>query len=231
MSAAQGRSLFVAGTDTGVGKTWVATRLLRDAVRAGHRAAGMKPVAAGAAATPHGLRNEDALALLAAGNVPMPYSRCNPCCLARATSPHLAAREASITINLDAIEAEYRLIVPESDVIIVEGAGGWLAPIGESPASGAGAGAGAGAGGGATTMADVAVRLGLPVLLVVGLRLGALNHALLTAEAIARSGLPLAGWVGNSPEPRLPGTPGFADVAGYLHYLTSHLPAPRIDLL
>jgi dethiobiotin synthetase len=200
------QSLFVAGTDTAVGKTFIATHLLRAWVAAGYRAAGMKPVAAGADATPEGLRNEDALALLAAGNVPMRYGRCNPVCLPRATSPHLAASEAGIDIHIDSILAEYRLIVPESDVIAVEGAGGWLAPINHAGA----------------TMADVARALDLPVLLVVGIRLGALNHALLTAEAIGRSGLNLAGWVAN------PMDPAFTDEAAYAGSLERLLSAPRV---
>jgi dethiobiotin synthetase len=202
------QSLFVAGTDTAVGKTWVATRLLRAWVAQGYRAAGMKPVAAGADLTPDGLRNEDALALLAAGNVPMRYGRCNPVCLPRATSPHLAAQEAGIDIDIDIIKQEYRFIVSESDVIVVEGAGGWLAPIRESGA----------------TMADVARALELPVLLVVGIRLGALSHALLTAEAIGRSGLRLAGWIAN------PVDLNFPDGAAYIECLEHRLPSPRLVL-
>lgn len=200
------QSLFVAGTDTAAGKTFIATRLLKAWVAAGYRAAGMKPVAAGADRTPDGLRNDDALALLAAGNVPMPYGRCNPVCLPRATSPHLAAREAGIDIKIGSIVENYRLIVPKSDLIAIEGAGGWLAPINQAGA----------------TMADVARALGLPVLLVVGIRLGALSHALLTAEAIGRSGLKFAGWVAN------PIDPSFADEAGYIETLERLLSAPRV---
>ncbi|MEY2853919.1 MAG: dethiobiotin synthase [Pseudomonadota bacterium] len=206
LSPALCQSLFVAGTDTAVGKTWVATRLLNAWVAAGYRAAGMKPVAAGADLTPDGLRNEDALALLAAGNVPMPYGRCNPVCLPRPTSPHLAAREAGIDIDIELIAREYRTIVSETDVILVEGAGGWFAPITETT----------------STMADIAQALGLPVLLVVGIRLGALSHALLTAEAIVHSGLPFAGWIANPIDPRFP------DGAAYVDCLERRLPAPRL---
>lgn len=200
------QSVFVAGTDTSVGKTFIATRLLKAWVAAGYRAAGMKPVAAGADRTPDGLRNDDALALLAAGNVPMPYVRCNPVCLQRPTSPHLAAREEGIDIDIDSIGLDFRLIVSETDLILIEGAGGWLTPINQAGA----------------TMADVARALDLPVLLVVGIRLGALNHALLTAEAIGRSGLKLAGWVAN------PIDPAFPDEAAYVETLERLLPAPRV---
>lgn len=203
------RSLFIAGTDTGVGKTWVATRMLAALTAAGHRAAGMKPVAAGADWTAHGLRNDDALDLAAAGNVRLPYEWTNPVCLPRATSPHLAAREAGTTIDLTAIQAAYAAISAQADVVIVEGAGGWLAPIADpSPAGGPGA-----------TMQDVAIGLQLPVVLVVGLRLGCLNHALLTAAAIRHSGLEFAGWIAN------PVDPAFADTDLYVDSLRSRMPA------
>src|SRR5690606_5485999 len=189
------RSLFVAGTDAGVGKTWVATRLLAALTAAGHRAAGMKPVAAGAEWTSHGLRNDDALDLAAAGNVRLPYEWTNPVCLQRATSPHLAAREADSVIDLAAIQSAYSSTRPQADTVIAEGAGGWLAPIADPPRAGETG----------PTMQDVAVVLGLPVVLVVGLRLGCLNHALLTAAAIRHSGLEFAGWIAN------PVDPAFAD--------------------
>lgn len=208
------RHLFVAGTDTGVGKTWVATRLLRAWVDAGYRAAGMKPVAAGAEATPEGLRNDDALALQAAGNVPLPYEVLNPVCLPRPTSPHLAAEAAGIEINIETIRANFRRIVSISDLVLVEGAGGWWAPIGDPPEPGQRG----------PTMEDVARTLDLPVLLVVGLRLGCLNHALLTAEAIRASGLPLAGWVAN------PIDPAFSDGLAYVASLRRRMPAPQVAL-
>lgn len=206
---ALGQSLFVAGTDTGVGKTFVATRLIQALAAAGHRVAGMKPVAAGADMTSHGLRNEDALDLNAAGNVRLPYELTNPVCLPRPTSPHLAARDAGALVQVDAIVRAYEAIRQRSDLVIVEGAGGWLAPIGE-PSSPATIG---------PTMEDVAIALRLPVILVVGIRLGCLSHALLTAEAIHRSGLKLAGWVAN------PVDPGFADTDLYVDSLRIRLRA------
>ena len=206
------RSLFIAGTDTGVGKTWVATRLLRAWARAGRRAAGMKPVAAGATRTGQGWRNEDALALQAAGNVELPYELLNPVCLPRAASPHLAARDASFYIDIDSIKADFDIIVSKTDVIAVEGAGGWYAPLRDGPPAEAGSG----------TMAELARLLDLPVLLVVGLRLGCLNHALLTAEAIARCGCKLAGWIANPIDSQ------FTDQAACIEWLEGALPASRL---
>jgi dethiobiotin synthetase len=205
------QSLFIAGTDTEVGKTTVATALLRALAGTGLRAAGMKPVAAGAAMTSHGWRNDDALDLAAAGNVPLDYAWLNPYCLPTPTAPHLAARDAGIGIEIHPIVAAFEQIQARSDVIIVEGAGGWLAPIGTDAARGT-----------PQSMQEVAVALGLPVVLVVGVRLGCLNHALLTAAAIERSGLPLAGWIAN------PIDPHFADAGRYVDELANHLVAPLL---
>lgn len=208
------QSLFIAGTDTGVGKTWVATRLIRELAAAGYRVAGMKPVAAGADAGPEGPRNEDALALMAASNVALPYECVNPCCLLSPTSPHLAARREGKRIDLDEIKESFSRIELRSDIIIAEGAGGWLAPIADPPVPGLVG----------PTMQEVAKALGLPVLLVVGIRLGCISHALLTAYAIQRSGLHFAGWVAN------PIDPDFADGAQYVESLALRLPAPQLPL-
>ncbi len=203
-------SVFVTGTDTDVGKTHVAVSLIRQLAVAGHRVAGMKPVAAGALDTSHGLRNDDALDLAAAASVRLPYDVVNPCCLPRATSPHLAARDAGRPIDIPALVAAYDRIAASADIVVVEGAGGWYVPVGEPDVPGKAA----------PTMADLAVALGLPVLLVVGIRLGCLNHALLTAEAIRASGLTLAGWVANRIDP------AFADYDDYVESLVARLPAP-----
>jgi dethiobiotin synthetase len=205
------QSLFIAGTDTGVGKTTVAVALLRALVRHGLRAAGMKPVAAGAAMTSHGWRNDDALDLAAAGNVQLPYAWLNPYCLPTPTAPHLAASDAGMTIEISVIRSAFDSIKARSDLVVVEGAGGWLAPIGT-----------AGPPGGHQTMEDVARMLGLPVVLVVGLRLGCINHALLTAAAIERADLPLAGWIAN------PIDPHFVDAARYMEALAGRLNAPLV---
>jgi dethiobiotin synthetase len=196
-------SIFVAGTDTGVGKTRVAVQLLSQAAAAGRRVAAMKPVAAGAQRGPHGWRNDDALALAAASPVPLPYELLNPCCLPLASSPHLAAAEAGVAINIPSLVEAYRLIAAQADAVVVEGAGGWLVPLDDT-----------------RTMADLAVALQLPVLLVVGVRLGCINHALLTAAAIRASGLPLAGWVANRIEPV------FAGDQRYVAALRERLPEP-----
>jgi dethiobiotin synthetase len=204
-------SLFIAGTDTGVGKTWISVQLLKAMVAAGHKAAGMKPIAAGVIDTPDGPRNEDALALLAAGNIDLPYQLVNPVCLPQPTSPHLAAADSGIAVDCGAILQAYEQIRRRSEWIVVEGAGGWLAPVGPAMPGTNG-----------PTMQDIAIALQLPVLLVVGIRLGALNHALLTADVIRRSGLPLAGWAANCLEP------AFIDTERYIESLSLRLPEPLL---
>ncbi|MEO8308075.1 MAG: dethiobiotin synthase [Pseudomonadota bacterium] len=212
------QNLFIAGTDTAVGKTWVATRLLMALGASGLRVAGMKPVAAGATLTPAGLRNEDALALAQAGNVALAYETLNPYCLAAATSPHIAARYEAISIDIAIIMHRFSQIVGKTDIVVVEGAGGWMAPIGDPLYPGTPG----------PTMADVAQKLGLPVLLVVGMRLGCISHALLTADAIRTQGLQLAGWIANPIDPDfLPASAGYAE---YVEALEQRLPAPRLQV-
>src|SRR5690242_13290338 len=182
-----GRGIFIAGTDTGVGKTHVAVALTRALVARGQRVAVMKPVAAGAIDTPAGPRNDDALELLAASNVAAAYEDVNPCLLATPASPHLAARQAGMSIRAEPILAVQRRLAAVSDFLVVEGAGGWLAPISA-----------------VETMGDLAEKMALPVVLVVGMRLGCLNHALLTREAIRSQGLPFAGWIANKMAAAMP---------------------------
>jgi dethiobiotin synthetase len=177
------RGFFVTGTDTGVGKTLISCALLHALVARGERAVGMKPVAAGC--TPEG-RNEDVEALRAAGNVAAPAALVNPYRFTPPTAPHLAAAEIGTEIELDVIATAYRGLAALADVVIVEGVGGFCVPLNAREDT-----------------ADLAVRLALPVLLVVGLRLGCLNHALLTAEAIRARGLRLAGWVANALTPEM----------------------------
>jgi len=171
---------FVTGTDTGVGKTLVTVAVVRALVERGLRTAVMKPVAAGALETPQGLRNDDALELLGASNVKSAYEDVNPWLLSTPASPHLAARHDGVSIGAERILTAFRRLEAASDVVMVEGAGGWLAPISS-----------------VATMADIAEQLALPVIFVVGMRLGCLNHALLTREAIRSYGLPFAGWIAN----------------------------------
>lgn len=200
------RGLFIAGTDTEVGKTHVTVGLVRALAGAGFKVAVMKPVAAGAVETPDGLRNDDALALIGAANVEAPYQTINPFCFAEPTSPHIAARSAGIRIDTAAIRRECAKLAAAADLVVVEGAGGWLAPISESE-----------------TMEDVARALELPVILVVGLRLGCLNHALLTARAVRAAGLNLAGWIANHVQP------DFAHAKDNVALLERYLPAPLLD--
>jgi dethiobiotin synthetase len=178
------RGLFIAGTDTGVGKTLVAVSLVRALAARGLAVAAMKPIAAGATSTPQGPRSEDALALAAAATIAAPYEHINPSCLRAPVSPHIAAAEEGVSIDVAVIVRRFGELAHRADCVIVEGAGGWLAPIGERE-----------------TLADVARALSLPVVLVVGLKLGCLNHALLSARAIEADGLRLAGWIGNAIDP------------------------------
>jgi dethiobiotin synthetase len=178
---------FVTGTDTGVGKTRVAVALIGGLVNSGKRVVGMKPVASGCESRAGGLVNDDALALIAASNVNVRYEEVNPYCFAPAIAPHIAARQAGVVIDRAYIRTSYESLAARADCIVVEGAGGWLVPV--TPDA---------------TMADIARDCGLPVVLVVGLRLGCINHALLTAQSIALTGLELAGWVANDPAPAMP---------------------------
>lgn len=177
------KGVFVAGTDTGVGKTLVATALVRALRQQGTRVAVMKPVAAGAEKLPEGLRNADAMALIEASGMDIPYDIVNPYCFAPPISPHIGAREAGVAIDPELVRTRFTELAKDAEFVVVEGAGGWLAPIGPTQ-----------------TMADIALALDLPVLLVVGLRLGCLNHALLTAQSIEARGARLAAWVGNHVE-------------------------------
>ena len=177
------RGVFVTGTDTGVGKTRVAVALIHALRARGLRVAAMKPVSAGNAP---GELNEDVVALLQAANVAADVRDVNPYAFAPAIAPHLAAQQAGVRIELDSIAAAYSRLAAKADVVVVEGAGGWRVPLNERE-----------------DMADLAQRLGLPVVLVVGLRLGCLNHALLTAESVANRRLPWAGWVGNHIDPSM----------------------------
>jgi dethiobiotin synthetase len=197
------RGFFVTGTDTGVGKTVVATALLHALALSGRRAIGMKPVSAGLATD--GSANPDVAALLAAGNVDAPLADRNPYAFAAAIAPHLAAAQAGVTIDLAVIAAAYARLAAHSEVVVVEGAGGVMVPVDATH-----------------DMLDIAARLRLPVLLVVGMRLGCLNHALLSAAAIRGRGLELAGWVVNCIDPRMQA------VAANVEALSLRLQAPPI---
>ncbi len=197
------RGIFVTGTDTGVGKTAVAVALLRGLAAAGLPAVGMKPVAAGF--EPGSAANADVIALTAAGGVAARPGDINPYAFAPAIAPHIAAARAGTAIDLAVIAAAYARLAAAARAIVVEGAGGVLVPLGAE-----------------TSMLDIADRLALPVLLVVGIRLGCLNHALLSAEGIRARGLELRGWVANRIDPAMPAADD--NVAA----LAARLPAPLI---
>jgi len=172
---------FVTGTDTGVGKTLISSALLHTLARHHARVVGMKPVAAGLVQQAGAWVAEDALALRAASTVAVPPVLDNPVMLPEPLSPHLSAARAGRRVGVAELVAAHRGLRSLADVVLVEGSGGWRVPLNEDE-----------------TLADLAVALALPVVLVVGLRLGCLNHALLTAEAIRADGLHLAGWVANT---------------------------------
>ncbi len=178
------RDFFVTGTDTGVGKTLVAAALLRGLRKAGLQVAGMKPVAAGLASAGNQRGNEDALLLQAESSTAQPYALVNPCLYEPAIAPHLAAAECGQPIDMAQIVQAFHQQQSASDCVIVEGAGGFLVPMDQHQ-----------------LLSELPGQLGLEVILVVGLRLGCLNHALLTAEAVRQRGLRLAAWVGNAVNP------------------------------
>ncbi len=175
---------FVVGTDTGVGKTHASCALLQALARHHRRVVGMKPVAAGVVPWGVGWASEDSIALRAASTLAVAPELDTPVLLPDPLSPHIAAARAGVHIDIPTIVQAYQTLAAQADAVVVEGAGGFHVPLSAT-----------------TTGADLAVALGLPLVLVVGLRLGCLNHALLTAEAIAARGLTLAGWVANRVDP------------------------------
>ena len=179
------RTLFVTGTDTGVGKTRAARALIRAARANGTRVCGWKPVATGCAPTAEGLRNDDALALQDAAGTHEPYELLNPCAYERAVAPHLSARLEHRAIRTADLDRAHAQLAQRYELIVAEGAGGWRVPLDE-----------------AWTFGAWVAEREWPVVLVVGLRLGCLNHALLTAEAVARD-TKLAGWIGNVLPPEM----------------------------
>ncbi len=172
---------FITGTDTDVGKTHVASQIIKAFAQSGVAVSGFKPVASGAEWSAGRWQNSDALSLLDAASVTLPYEVVNPYCFEPAIAPHIAAKQAGVTIDQQQITALYKQHEAASELVIVEGAGGWKVPLADE-----------------LSFDDVALTLGLPVILVVGMKLGCINHALLTEEAILNKGCRLAGWVANS---------------------------------
>lgn len=196
---------FITGTDTEVGKTVASCALLEAAKAAGRRAAGYKPVASGSEMTPEGLRNSDALSLQRHSSVALRYEQVNPLTFGEPTSPHIASREEGSPIDFAVMSAGLRALEQQADWVLVEGAGGWFTPLTDD-----------------ATFADWAQQERLPVILVVGVKLGCINHALLTAQAVQAAGLRLAGWVANDVQP-----PGRRH-QDYLATLQRLLPAPML---
>jgi len=196
---------FVTGTDTEVGKTVASCALLQAANRAGFRTAGFKPVASGSEMTADGLRNTDALALQRNSGVALNYDEVNPYTFAEPTSPHIVSEDEGRPIDAHVLSAGLQALSHKADWVLVEGAGGWYTPLAAD-----------------WTFADWVQAERLPVILVVGVKLGCINHALLTAQAIAQAGLPLVGWIANDVIP-----PGKRH-AEYLATLTRLLPAPLL---
>jgi len=202
------RGFFVTGTDTGVGKSLIACALIEKFNALGLKVVGMKPVASGSTMTDDGLRNDDASALQATANVNAEYSIINPYCFEPPIAPHLAAQQAGVAISLDHLSRCYQTLAGRADVVIVEGAGGWKVPLQTGHLS------------------DFPEMLALDVVLVVGMRLGCLNHALLTAEVIEATGkCRLAGWIGNGIDPK------FSPIDANLDLLRRRLNAPCIGTI
>lgn len=204
----QRRGFFVTGTDTCVGKTSVSVALLRALRRAEIQAVGMKPVASGCQLRQGRLISEDALLLQANSAMVLDYAQINPYAFAPPVSPHIAAQQAGVSINLAVIAAHYDYLREIAEGIVVEGIGGWLTPLSETE-----------------TVADLARRLNLPVILVVGLRIGCINHAVLTAKAVLAEGLTLMGWVGNRVNPDMD------FLAENIDALLNRLDAPCLGIL
>lgn len=199
------QAYFLTGTDTEIGKTFTACALLHAARAAGLAAAGLKPVAAGVDANG---RNEDVDQLVAASSVALPPAVVNPYCFRAAIAPHIAAAEEGRIIDFAVIADAVATARRQADFVVVEGVGGFRVPLGVDRDS-----------------AGLAVALGLPVILVVGLRLGCINHALLSAEAITARGLTLAGWIANTVDPDM------ARREENIAALAGHLDAPLLGVL
>jgi dethiobiotin synthetase len=180
------RGCFITGTDTGCGKTEVTLGLMSYLRQRGKSVMGMKPIASGAQVSAEGLRNSDALRLQKASTYQADYSILNPCCYEPAIAPHLAAQASGVEIHSASIVENYHYLSNLADWVLVEGVGGWRVPLGDQ-----------------VSLVELVRQLDLPVVLVVGLKLGCLNHAILTAEAIQHDGMRLKGWIANQVDPHM----------------------------
>jgi len=180
------KGFFITGTDTGIGKTFVSCALLQAFAGKGEGVGVMKPIAAGCEKTPDGWQNDDALQLMQHTNIELSYELVNPVALPPPIAPHIAIEQAGESVTIAQLIKHFEQIKDRADYFIVEGAGGWLVPLNEHE-----------------SMADIPKAFGLDVILVVGIRLGCINHALLTLDAIQKSGNQLAGWVANIIDPEM----------------------------
>ena len=202
------QSVFITGTDTGVGKTWVTKLLASTLIAQGLRVAALKPIASGAINMNGQLCNDDALQLQQAGNAGLSYAQVNPYCFELAVAPQFAAMQQHAVIDLDVIARAVEFAGAQADVVLVEGVGGWQVPLNDH-----------------ATLADLALKLGLPVILVVGLRIGCLNHAILTAQNIRATGCHLHAWIANTI------VPDFLFAEEHLMTLQKHLAAPLLGVV
>ena len=202
------RGYFITGTDTDVGKTYVAQCLIRAFREQNYLTAGFKPVASGGRYAGGRLQNEDAELLMQQSNVNIPYELVNPYCFEPAIAPHIAAKRQDCIVSLDVIKSSYQQIAKQSEVVIIEGAGGWCVPLSELQ-----------------SFNTIPVELDLPVILVVGLKLGCINHALLTQAAILQTGCRLVGWVANEVQQ------GFEEKQENINFLKKNLHAPFLGAI
>jgi dethiobiotin synthetase len=198
------QSWFITGTDTEIGKTWCTLALIQHLKNQQLRVAGMKPVAAGCYTTKMGLRNSDAEQILAISGLDVPYEWVNPYAFEPPIAPHIAANQVGQHIDLKVITANYQQLAALADIVVVEGVGGWRVPLDATH-----------------SVKDIALTLKMPVILVVGLRLGCINHALLSAETIRHDGCTLAGWIANPIEQHF-------DAEDSIKTLEDHLGAPLL---
>ncbi len=181
--------IFVTGTDTGIGKTIVSCAVIHELVQQGYKVAAMKPIASGAQYIKEQLQNDDALSLMQYVNTEHDYNHVNPYCFEPAIAPHIAANRVGVDIRIPVIRESYQVLNDQADCVVVEGVGGWLVPINEQQ-----------------SVADIAIELELSVIMVVGLRLGCINHALLTMDSIMAKNIKIMGWIANQVDPNLTAT-------------------------
>jgi len=198
------QAFFITGTDTGIGKTYVACQLIRQYVAQGYRVVGMKPVAAGCELIDGQWVNEDVRLLTEASNVDAPLHLVNPYCFHAPIAPHIAAKQENVDIRLEVIVQAYQALAELADIIVVEGAGGLLVPLNNE-----------------ITMAELVAALNIPIIFVVGMRLGCINHALLSLEVMQARGLTIHSWVANPIDPAMQ---CYAENLATLQHHFKHIP-------